>query len=119
MFNHSFFYLFSKKPEAIKFRMKLIIHVFLIVGLLCEREYWDIPQQDYKIQLNKKTPSSPKTCSNCLMTFSRRMDLQYHLKWECGRTLKCQNCGRLFVRKRNLNQHLKKCLKLLTYEDEN
>lgn len=52
--------------------------------------------------------STKNKCNKCPRKFSRRTDLMYHLRHECGRTWQCQKCKKKFIARTTYTCHISK-----------
>ncbi|XP_036145489.1 zinc finger protein 814-like [Monomorium pharaonis] len=59
--------------------------------------YWNPSSECYHAQKLK-----PFSCSGCGASYSKQSSLKWHVRHDCGRTLKCDDCGKTFLQSNKL-----------------
>ncbi|XP_070149659.1 longitudinals lacking protein, isoforms H/M/V isoform X19 [Polyergus mexicanus] len=79
------------------FTLKRILHAHLKKSC-----YWNPSSECYHAQKSK-----PFSCTGCGASYSKQSSLTWHIRHDCGRTLKCDHCGKTFLQSNSLYRHRK------------
>ncbi|XP_011686567.1 PREDICTED: protein jim lovell isoform X5 [Wasmannia auropunctata] len=66
--------------------------------------YWNPSSECYHAQRSK-----PFSCARCGASYSKQTSLLWHVRRDCGRTLKCDDCGKTFLQTNSMYRHKKLC----------
>ncbi|XP_043284381.1 protein jim lovell isoform X9 [Venturia canescens] len=76
-------------------------HLRSHVGTTC---YWNPQAKCHRLPRTR-----PHACSQCGSRYTKRSHLIYHIRHECGKTLKCFRCDKTFLHGSSLRRHQLQC----------